>query len=270
MPPITDWIPVDLLPGLWAGALALLLWSALRRWYDALPVRILAVFAAVLGILFGPVLFGGKLLLPLDGLRGQVPFRSLPPVAPHGNLLQGDLLQLVAPAQAAIRTALREGRLPLTNPLAGEGTPLLGDPQAQVLQPISLVALPLPWWRAAGVMATLRVLLALTFTYVWMRRQGLGEGPSLAGSLAYGLGGFVLLWVGWPIANAAALLPAVLYALARCRQQGERKDFLLLTLSTASLLLAGHPETIIYALLVATVFWAGGGALSREAGEGRG
>ncbi|MES1243574.1 MAG: hypothetical protein ABUT39_18350 [Acidobacteriota bacterium] len=266
---MTDWNPVDLLPGLWAGALALLLWSALRRWYDALPVRILAVFAAVLLLLFGPVLFGGKLLLPLDGLRGQAPFKSLPPVEPHGNLLQGDLLQLVAPAQAAVRAAIREGRLPLSNPLAGEGTPLLGDPQAQVLQPISLLALPLPWWRAAGVMATLRVLLALTFTYLWMRRQGLGEGPSLAGALAFGLGGFVLLWVGWPMANAAALLPAVLYALARCRQEGERKDFLLLTLTTAALLLGGHPETIAYALAVA-VYWVGGGALSRTAGEGRG
>jgi hypothetical protein len=270
---VTDWNPVDLLPGLYAGALALLLWSALRRWYDAIPVRVLIVFAAVLLILFGPILFGGKLLLPLDGVRGQAPFKSLPPVEPHGNLLQGDLLQLVAPSQAALRAALAEGRWPLTNPLAGENTPLLGDPQAQVLQPLSLVALPLPWWRAAGVMAMLRVLLALTFTYAWMRRQGLGAGPSLAGSLAYGLGGFVLLWVGWPIANAAALLPAVLYALARCRQQGERKDFLLLTLSTASLLLAGHPETIAYALAVAAVYWVGAGALSRTSpipGEGRG
>jgi hypothetical protein len=273
VPPIPDWNPVDLLPGLYAGALALLLWSALRRWYHAIPVRVLAVFTAVLLILFGPVLFGGKLLLPLDGLRGQVPFRSLPPVEPHGNVLQGDLLQLVAPAQAAVRTALREGRWPLWNPLAGEGTPLLGDPQAQVLQPIALVTLPLPWWRAAGVMATLRVLLALTFTYAWMRRQGLGEGPSLAGSLAFGLGGFVILWVGWPIANSAAFLPAVLYALARCRQEGERKDFLLLTLTTAALLLAGHPETIAYSLAVAAVFWVGGGALSRTSpipGEGRG
>jgi hypothetical protein len=87
--------------------------------------------------------------------------------------------------------------------------------------------------------------------------------------LAFGLRGFVILWVGWPIANSAALLPPVLYALARCGQEGERKDFLLLTLSTAALLLAGHPETIAYALAVAAVFWVGGGALSREAGEGR-
>jgi hypothetical protein len=251
---MTEWNPVDLLPGLYAGALALLLWSALRRWYDAVPVRVLAVFGVVLLVLFGLVLFGGKLLLPLDGVRGQVPFQNLPPVEPHGNLLQGDLLQLVAPSQAAVRTAFREGRWPLWNPLAGESTPLLADPQSQALQPIALVTLPLPWWRAAGVMATLRVLLALTFTYAWMRRQDISEGPALAGALAFGLGGFVLLWVGWPIANSAALLPPVLYALARCRQTGERKDFFLLSVTTAALLLGGHPETIAYALGVAAAF----------------
>jgi hypothetical protein len=251
---VTEWSPVDLLPGLYTGVLALLLWSALRRWYDAVPVRVLAVFVLVLLVLFGPVLFGGKLLLPLDGVRGQVPFQNLPPAEPHGNLLQGDLLQLVAPSLAAVRTAYGEGRWPLWNPLAGVGTPLLADPQSQALQPIALAALPLPWWRAAGVMAALRVLLALTFTNLWMRRQGLGEGPALAGALAFGLSGFVLLWVGWPIANSAALLPAVLYALARCRQVGERKDFLLLSISTAALLLGGHPETVLYALGVALAY----------------
>jgi hypothetical protein len=269
---MTEWSPVDLLPGLYAGALALLLWSALRRWYDAVPVRILAVFGLVLLILFGPVLFGGKLLLPLDGLRGQVPFKSLPPVEPHGNLLQGDLLQLVAPSQAAVRTAYREGRWPLWNPLAGDATPLLGDPQSQALQPIALATLPLPWWRAVGVMATLRVLLALTFTYAWMRRQGLAEGPAVAGALAFGLSGFLLLWVGWPIANSAALLSPVLYALARCRQVGERKDFLLLSISTAALLLGGHPETILYALGVAMVYGVlSSGVWGRPSpGDGRG
>ena len=80
-----------------------------------------------------------------------------------------------------------------------------------------------------------------------MRRQGLGAGPAVAGAFAYGLGGFVLLWVGWPIANVAALLPLVLYAAALCHQRGERKDLLLLALGGFSLLLGGHPETVLYA-----------------------
>jgi hypothetical protein len=251
---MTSWTPVDLLPGLYAGALAILLGSALRRWYDPVPGRILAVFSLVLLILFGPVLFGGKVLLPLDNYLGRAPFRNVQPVEPHGNFLQGDLIQLVAPSLAAVRTELAAGQWPLWNSRVGTGMPLLADPQSQALQPIALATLPLPWPRAAGVLGMLRVLLALTFTYLWMRRQGLGEGPALAGALACGLGGFLLLWLGWPIANSAALLPAVLYALSRCRQEGGRRDYLLLSLSAFALLLGGHPETVLYALGLSLLF----------------
>ncbi|HEY3568350.1 MAG TPA: hypothetical protein VGP73_10500, partial [Thermoanaerobaculia bacterium] len=85
----------------------------------------------------------------------------------------------------------------------------------------------------------------------------LGEAPALAGSLAFGLGGFLLLWLGWPIANSAALLPLVLYGIARCDDPGGRRDALLLALGTLALLLGGHPETILYTLAVALAFLAG-------------
>jgi len=251
---MTPWTPVDLLPGLYAGVLAILLWAALRRWYDAVPLRIAAVFSLALLILFGPVLFGGKLLVPLDNLRGLTPFHRLPEVEPHGNLLQGDLILLIQPSLAAVRIELGEGRWPLWNRWVGAGMPLLADPQSQALQPIALATLPLPWPRAAGVMATLRVLLALTFSFLWMRRQGLGKGPALAGALAFGLGGFVILWVGWPMANSAALLPAVFYGLVRCRQEGGRRDFFLLSLAIFALLLGGHPETILYAVGLCLIY----------------
>jgi hypothetical protein len=251
---VADWSPVDLLPGLWVGLLGALLASALRRWFDPVPRRILAAFAVALGVLLGPALFGGGLLLPFDGLRGAVPFQRLPPTDPPANLLQGDLLQLVTPSLGAVRTAWADGRWPLWNRRAGAGMPLLADPQAQALQPLVILAYPLPLFRAAGVTAALRVLVALVFGFLWMRRQGLGEAPALAGALAFGLGGFLLLWLGWPLANSAALLPLLFYAAARCDEVGERRDFLLLALALCALLLGGHPETIAYALATALVF----------------
>ena len=248
---------MDLLPGLWVGFLAVLLRAALRRWYDPLPDRVLAAFAAALVLLFGPVLFGGQLLLPLDNLRGHAPFQQLAPTEPHGNILQGDLIELAAPSQVAIRKALDLRRWPLWNPKVGAGMPLLADPQAQAFQPFQLLGLALPWMRAAGAVAALRVLSALVFTFLWIRRQGLGTGPAMAGAFAYGLGGFVVLWVGWPIANPAALLPLALYAAALCHQRGERRDLLLLAIAGFSLLLGGHPETVLYAFgLVLTVLAA--------------
>ncbi|HYG62763.1 MAG TPA: hypothetical protein VEL74_09300 [Thermoanaerobaculia bacterium] len=249
-----EWSPVDLLPGLWAGALLLVLAAALRRWYDPVPAPVLAAFGAAVALLFGGVLFGGGILLPLDNLRGHVPFQGLAPAEPHGNILQGDLIELVAPSQAAVGEALGERRWPLWNPRVGAGMALISDPQAQPFQPLVLLAAPMPLERAPGVTAALRVLVALTFSFLWMRRQGLGAVPALAGAFAYGLGGFLLLWVGWPLANSAALLPLVLYALTLCGQRGLRRDAALLAGGLLALLLAGHPETILFGLALAAVF----------------
>src|ERR1700750_3040560 len=98
--PMTDWSPVDLLPALWVGVVGASLAGVLRRWYDPVPLRVLAVFALAVLILLGTVLGAGGLLLPLDGLRGTVPFLRLASTQPHGNLLQGDLIQLVTPSLA--------------------------------------------------------------------------------------------------------------------------------------------------------------------------
>ncbi len=181
------WSILDLAPGCYAAALALLLVAALRRWFDPVPWRVLAVSVLAVGVLFGSSLFGGRVLLPLDNLRGEVPFRLLPPSQPPGNVLQGDLIELVVPSLAAGRSALAAGRWPLWNSRVGAGMPLLADPQAQALAPLALLALPFSPLRGAAVMAAMRVIVALLFTFLLLRRQGLGEGPALAGALAFGL-----------------------------------------------------------------------------------
>src|SRR6202043_360621 len=64
--------------------------------------------------------------------------------------------------------------------------------------------------------------------------------------------------VGWPLASSAALLPAVLYALARLAGGGRwGRGALLLAVALAALLLAGRPETELYACLLAAAFAAG-------------
>lgn len=248
------WSPVDLLPGLYLALLGAGLAAALRRWYDPVPRRILAVFALVLAVLFGPVLFGGGVLLPLGNLRVGPPFAHLEPPERPSLGLQGDLVHQIAPWSLEVRRALREGRWPLWNARAGAGMPLLADPQTQAFQPVVIAASLFPIWSAVGITAALRVLLGLVFLFLLLRRQGLGEPAALAGSLAFGLGGFLLLWLGWPMANSAALLPAALYAVVRCDEGGRARDLLLLFLAVASLLLGGHPETITYALAFTGLF----------------
>jgi hypothetical protein len=247
-----------LLPGLWVAFLALLLALSLRRWYDPVPPRCWLAWSAALAVLFGAVLLGGRTLLPL-GYLGQVPpFTGLIQGEPPGNLLQSDLVLQIAPWLTRVQAAYAAGSWPLWNPLAGAGEPLLANPQSQALQPLVALALPFPVVAGFGVTAALRVLLAFVFTWLLLRRQGISETVALAGSLAYGLAGFLQLWLGWPIAGSAAFLPVLLYAITMIDQRGARRDSVLLALATASLLLVGHPETGLHVALLAAAF-----ALSR-------
>jgi Bacterial membrane protein YfhO len=245
---------MDLLPGLLVAGLAALGLFLLRRGWDPVPFRVAAIFSLVVLGLFGSSLFAGRVLLPLDLLTRMPPFQLLEPAETPGNPLQMDLVTMIIPLQAQVRRTVAAGEWPLWNDLAGTGMPLLGDPQAQALQPLIWLTSPLALHQAVGAQAALRVFCALLFTFLFLRRQGLGEGPALFGGLAFGLSGFVLVWVGWPIANAAVLLPLVLYAIAWVHDRGARRDVLLLTLAVAALIVAGHPETILYGLALAAAF----------------
>ncbi len=240
------------LPGLYLALLAFLLARALRRWWDPVPGRVWAGFGVILILLFGPALFLGRVLVPGDILPGA---RTAEAAAhPRGNTLQLDLVTQIVPWEAEVRRAVKDGRWPAWNPDAGAGMPLLADPQSQALEPLVLAGLPLPLWQAVGVTAGLKVLIALVFSFLLLRRQGMGEGPALFGALAFGLCGFVLLWLNWPIATPGALLPLVLYGLAVTDERGERRDFGLLVVALFSLLVAGHPETILHVATVGGLF----------------
>jgi hypothetical protein len=252
-----------LLPGLYFLLLGAGLAAVLARWYDALPRWAAVLFLALPLALFWQTLAAGRILLPLEVLRLHVPFRELPPNPDGSIFLQRDLVHQMAPWILEVKRALLAGRWPLWNRRAGAGMPLMADPQSQPFQPLVLLGYPFSVCRAAAVSAALRVHLALVFTFLLLRRQGLGSEPALAGSLAFSLGNFLLLWLGWPIANAAALLPVALYAAALCDRRGAGRDFVLLAGAAAALLLAGHPETMLYALAMVSLFLASQAAARR-------
>lgn len=251
---MSGWHLADLVPGLYLAALALLLAAALRRWFDPVPRRVFGLFALFVLLLLAPVLFGGKVLLPVQILLHDPPFAHLPGPGYVGNRLHLDLVSQIAPALALVRRAFAAGCWPLWNAYAGPGMPLLGDPQSQALQPLVLAAFPLSLERAVAVTAALRVLLALVFTFLFLRRQGISTAPATAGAVAFGLGGFVLLWLGWPIANGAVFLPMLLYAMVLVEERGARRDSALLALAVAGVLLTGQPEVAVNDLLLAAAF----------------
>src|SRR4029077_3906183 len=108
-----SWTPAALLPGVWVAALAALLALVLRRGFDPVPRRCWAVWSGVLLVLFGPALFGGRVLLPLGYLTQFPPFRGIWPGEAPGNLLQSDLVLQIAPWLVRVRAAYAAGEWPL-------------------------------------------------------------------------------------------------------------------------------------------------------------
>jgi hypothetical protein len=254
----------NLLPGLYVAALATLLAAALRRWFDPVPGRCWVVWGAALAPVFAPVLFAGRVLLPLGYLTQVPPFTHLwsrgGAGPPPGNLIQSDLVLLILPWLVRVRAAFAAGTWPLWNHLCGAGEPLLANPQSQALQPLAWLALPFPAASAVAVTAALKVLLAFVFTYLLLRRQGFSLAPALWASLAFGLAGFLQLWLGWPLSGSAALLPLLLYGIVLVAERGWRRDCLFTAGAVAVLATVGHPETEMHVAALAGAF-----ALSRLA-----
>lgn len=263
------------LPGLALLLVAAGLFAALGRWFDTVPRPVQAWIVALVVGLLGPALFFGHTVLPVGIQATQAPFEAYLET-PRGNRLQADLLREVFPATVSLRHAVADGEWPLLAPYTGPGMPLLADPQSLALQPTSWLTAWLPPLDAMPLTMALRLLLALTFTFVLLRRLDLAVPAAAFGAASFGLSAFVALWLGWPLANSAALLPAVLYGVQRLADRGGRRDVALLGVALFTLLTGGHPETILHVLLLGVAFaldralalWkgrVGNGAGSRKA-----
>lgn len=248
------------LPALWVLGAAVVLRRATVRWLDPLPKRVLAGFLLLEAILLAPALLGGKVLLPLHLLETFPPYQaSGPELAPEetpGNRLQYDLVLEVVPHTIAVRRSLARGEWPLWNPDVGAGLTILGDPTAhsRLFHPFALLTLPLPVPEAATATAGLRLLVALAFSFLLFRRLSLGAGPAFFGAVAYGFGGYLVLWLEWPLADSAVALPLLLYGLLRVAERGLPRDTLLLAAAVYTTVVGGHPETILYVGLLGGAF----------------
>jgi hypothetical protein len=208
--------------------------------------------------------------LPLHLILAAGPFILLAPVYLTGRALYWGtpLLQFVPWWHTAVEF-LRQGDLPLWNPLLGMGAPLLANYQSALLYPPYWVLLLLgaaggPAWMAWGQALVVAFHLALAgFGMARLaRRLGLGTLAQVTSGLAFGLSGYLVSRSIFPSINAsAAWAPWILagvWDVFQAAAAGERqtwrawlKSLLPFTLPLAFQLLAGHAQTAWYTLLLA-------------------
>jgi len=238
---------------LYVGAL-----YALLAWRARLPRRVAVLFYVLtLAFLFRPMT-GDFVNIASDVPQLVAPWSASAPGFTKydvSNFETQDVPMQLVPWMHQVREAWRAGRLPLWNDLTACGYTLLGNGQAQALSPFRLLALPLPLKYAITAEGAMKILIALTFTFLYCTRRGYGMVPSLVASVAFGFGPFVVVWLHFAIATTAVWLPAVLYAIELAgSEQRAASGFALLAVVGALVVAGGHPETGLHIAAFAALY----------------
>jgi len=224
-------------------------------------------FLIVAVILFWPVLFGGRVMVPTDLLFQYDPWRSLATqynaTVPQ-NGLAADLLLENLVWKRFLSDSLHRGELPLWNPHIAAGLPFLAAGQHSGLYPFSLIFYLIPPEKAFGPFMALHTFLAGLFTFIFLRTLPLGRFACGLGGLVFALSGFMVISVVFPMVIAAViwlpLLLAIVEKLARITQDGGGRPGVAIVYMAAGAVvlgvqfLAGHVEISYYNLIVLALY----------------
>jgi len=232
----------------------------------------LAAVALLCALLFPGALFHGEVLSQADFLLEHEPWRAVaPPGFVAGNSELSDQATQFQPWDLLRRERFAGGALPLWNPRAAGGEPLLANLQSAVLSPFSALAQLFPFGLGLLVAAVAQLLCAGLGTALFARRLGCSLPACVFAALAFTFGGFQFLWLQHPHAAVSCLLPWLLLladlwveaatsAATGAATATQRPGWLswlrpALALSVAALILCGHVETALHVAL-AVAAWA--------------
>ncbi|MFP5284726.1 MAG: hypothetical protein ACLGI9_03215, partial [Thermoanaerobaculia bacterium] len=226
------------------------------------------------GLAWGAMAVAGMALLaPALAIPDGIPspaatLAEVPPWQGTGNPAEGnpvlrDVTFQIQPWQLFARRELREGRLPLWNPHQFSGAPFWSNGQSAPLFPLHLLFAALPLQLGFVLLPWLRLAIAGCGAWVLGRELGLSRPAALLTALTFSLSGMVVSFLLFPMGNALALVPWVLWAVEtltppapgeRGGEAGEGMGVRALALTTGLQLLGGHPETCAHTALLAAVY----------------
>jgi hypothetical protein len=173
----------------------------------------------------------------------------------------GDLAALYFPTYGHVAEQIKAGNLPLWNPHAYSGMPLLADVQTGLLYPPNwlfyLLAQEGHYYGALMWHLMAHYWLASVFMYLLMRDMGASRLGALAGGVVFAYCGFMVAHLGhMPMVLVATWIPLALLLTRRALLTGGPMGWvwaILAGLTLALSLLAGHVQIFAYGLLAVGV-----------------
>lgn len=200
-------------------------------------------------LLFGSVLIGKRVMVAGDVLYTIGPWSGTP--GPHSthNAWVGDGVTVFLPWLMLVREAFASGRLPLWNPYALFGAPLLANGQSAPFSPFTLFAVVFGGTRGMSLAMLAKLWVAGIGTFVFVRRLGVGRLGAILGGLAFATSSFMVVWLQGQGSSVAALLPWVFAAAEWYVQAPRGRRLGVLALAIGLQFLAGQPDASLYLCL---------------------
>jgi hypothetical protein len=202
-------------------------------------------------ILFAHSLVGSRILAPTDLLlvSGRLGVDFNDPDRYPANWILTDPIEQFVPWLSFAAGELRSGRLPLWNPYAYCGSPLLANNQSAVLSPFSWIFFAWPGPRSFVWIQLLKSLVASLGAYGYFRRIGTCAWASLVGAWAFPLSGFFMTLLFHPHSATAVWLPWGFWAAEAIVSRPKGIGGIGGAATIALLFVSGHLETAVHALV---------------------
>lgn len=221
---------------------------------------LLAILVVVL-IFFYPYFLKNLVPMPADLIVGAYyPWLDYKWVGynagvPIKNPLLSDVPSVIYPQRLLVVEQIKQGILPLWNPLMFSGYPLLATFQSAVFYPLNIFYFILPFIDAWSIQVILQPVLASLFTYLFLRNLQLSRVASLLGGFAYAMGGFSLYWMEYNVhGHTAAFIPLLLYFIDQFIFKKKLLFLILLSVFLAIQIFAGYLQLTFYTIFL-LAFW---------------
>lgn len=219
-------------------------------------------FVLVFLYVFRKVVFMGLLPFPGDllvsfffpyssgGWEGFVEFVA------HKEFIASDVVRQIFPWRILAMDQLREGSIPLWNPYAFSGTPLIANLQSAVFYPVNILFFVLPDVTAWVTYVLLQPFLAFCGMYLFIRSLGLTRWAACMAGIFFAFISYTMIWFELGVVGHTALwLPYTLFGLTKWSTQKKPMYLLLTAFAVGCSILAGHAQTAVYLLLTSCAYY---------------
>jgi hypothetical protein len=217
-------------------------------------------------VFWGRVLVGGRVLVAGDILYGVPPWLASQGAHAPANPLVSDTVVTTLAWQTVVHDAFWHLHFPLWNQLALAGSPLFANDQTSALYPVTLLTLPFGPAHAISLAMLAKMWIAGLGTAFFIRQLGGGSRAAFFGGLAFATSSYMVVWLGYPNATAASLMPLGFGAVEWYLRSRRPVALALLAIDLGMMFLAGHAPSefqLIGMLTVYTMIRLGGEVAGR-------